>query len=155
MEEEDETNHYEEIVRIGLSYNFEKEKGEEEEPIDIKEKIEYLNKILCEGMIYTPNNSFYVNIPNTVYEDPNLQKENNVNESKSDLVFVDNDNENNKTNENNESKKTNENKEEEKKKKGLYWDLGWLDIKNKLFYETSTFFDLSQTPTREIGRAHV
>ena len=149
LEEEDETNHYEEIVRIGLSYNFEKEKGEEEEPIDIKEKIEYLNKILCEGMIYTPNNSFYVNIPNTVYEDPNLQKENNVNESKSDLVFVDNDNENNKTNENNESKKTNENKEEEKKKKGLYWDLGWLDIKNKLFYETSTFFDLSQTPTRE------
>lgn len=154
--EEDETNHYEEIVRIGLSYNFEKEKEEEEEeksinashhsgkskekdkkqeeeePIDIKEKIDYLNKIMCEGMIYTPNNNFYVNIPNTVYEESNLKKENNINESNSGA-----------------NDENNNNKEEEKKKKGLYWDLGWLDIKNRLFYETSTFFDLSQIPRRE------
>ena len=133
LEEEDETNHYEEIVRLGMTYTFEKQSKEEQKeegPLDIQEKIEYLNKIMCEGMIYTPNNSFYINIPNTIYEEPKVVEDTSI------------------TNPNEEMKESTEVKEE--KKKGLYWDLGWLDIKNKMFYETSTFFELSQKPAREL-----
>lgn len=135
LEEEDETNHYEEIVRLGMTYTFEnqsEEEKKEEGPLDIQEKIEYLNKIMCEGMIYTPTNSFYINIPNTIYEEPKIIDDTSVN------------NINTITHE--------EMKEEEKTniKKGLYWDLGWLDIKNKMFYETSTFFELDKKPSREL-----
>ena len=29
---------------------------------------------------------------------------------------------------------------------GLYWDLGWIDLKNYLFYETSVYFKLEYKP---------
>ena len=32
--------------------------------------------------------------------------------------------------------------------KDLYWDLGWLDPNNFIYYETSVFFDYEQRPSR-------
>ena len=42
--------------------------------------------------------------------------------------------------------KNNVNEEEEFT--GLYWDLGWIDLKNYLFYETSVYFKLEYKPER-------
>jgi hypothetical protein len=31
---------------------------------------------------------------------------------------------------------------------GIYWDLGWIDVKNKLYYETSVYFNIEYKPER-------
>ena len=31
---------------------------------------------------------------------------------------------------------------------GIYWDLGWIDVKNTLFYETSVYFRIDYKPER-------
>jgi len=34
------------------------------------------------------------------------------------------------------------NEKEKEEFNELYWDLGWIDLKNYLFYETSVYFKL-------------
>ena len=115
------------------------EDKDEKEIIDPKEKIQYLTKIICEGMIYTPTSSFYVNIPNVISKTPqSVDKTENEND-------IEQQNEETSSPNDNVSKT-----EKEKTKNGLYWDLGWIDLKNKIFYETSTFFPLSNPPKRKV-----
>ena len=83
-------------------------------------------------MIYTPSNKFYINLPTSFNKLPHYNEDNNNNDELN-------------------RKKTNS---KNKKKKieycdGFYWDLGWVDPKNKLYYETSVFFPINLIPERE------
>ena len=116
------------------------EDKDEKEIIDPKEKIQYLTKIICEGMIYTPTSSFYINIPNVISKTPQ-NVDNTVTE-----IDQQQQQQQQSQNDNNVSKS----EKEKTTKNGLYWDLGWIDLKNKIFYETSTFFPLSNPPKRKL-----
>ena len=129
----DEGTYYKEIVRLGLNINPEILK-EGKNNIDLKEVtsrdlIEYLRDICCEGNIYTPKYDFHINLPKILSET---------------VVF-----ENNQEEEKNNSKELNtSDKSDQKEFNGLYWDLGWLDLKNKFYYETSCHFNIDNTPQR-------
>ena len=135
LEDFDENTFYKEIVRIGLNIKPEILK-EEKSSIDLsevtsKDLIEYLRDICCEGNIYTPKYDFHINLPKIL----------------NDNVII----ENNKEDKNSENNNNNTNISKKSIKKefsGLYWDLGWLDLKNKLYYETSSNFDLTNIPER-------
>ena len=135
LEDFDENTFYKEIVRIGLNIKPEILK-EEKSSIDLsevtsKDLIEYLRDICCEGNIYTPKYDFHINLPKIL----------------NDNVII----ENNKEDKNSENNNNNTNISKKSIKKefsGLYWDLGWLDLKNKLYYETSCNFDLTNIPER-------
>ena len=135
LEDFDENTFYKEIVRIGLNIKPEILK-EEKGSIDLsevtsKDLIEYLRDICCEGNIYTPKYDFHINLPKIL----------------NDNVII----ENNKEDKNSENNNNNTNISKKSIKKefsGLYWDLGWLDLKNKLYYETSCNFDLTNIPER-------
>lgn len=131
----DEGTFYKEIVRVGLNINPEILKDENSNvdlnEINSKDLIEYLRDICCEGNIYTPKYDFHINLPKILFDNIEI--------------------ENNKEGENNENISkalNNTNKSEKKQFNGLYWDLGWLDLKNKLYYETSCHFEISNIPDR-------
>ena len=121
----DENIYYKEIVRLGLNI---KTDIIEDNDVTPKDLIDYLRDICCEGNIYTPNYDFHVNLPKFL---PNNIELENQDEKKSESV----------NNSKNDSKK---------EFKGLYWDLGWLDLKNKLYYETSCNFEIDNYPNRLI-----
>ena len=131
----DESTTYKEIVRIGLNINPEillNEKGNVDiNDITSKDLIDYLRDICCEGNIYTPKYDFHINLPK-------ILSDININEISKES----------KTSENESKALNNTNKSEKKEFNGLYWDLGWLDLKNKLYYETSCHFDINKTPDR-------
>ena len=119
----DENIYYKEIVRLGLNI---KTDIIEDNDVTPKDLIDYLRDICCEGNIYTPNYDFHINLPKFL---PNNIELENQDEKKSESV----------NNSKNDSKK---------EFKGLYWDLGWLDLKNKLYYETSCNFEIDNYPNR-------
>ena len=135
LEDFDENTFYKEIVRIGLNIKPEILK-EEKSSIDLsevtsKDLIEYLRDICCEGNIYTPKYDFHINLPKIL----------------NDNVIIDS-NKEDKNSENNNNNTNISKKSIKKEFSGLYWDLGWLDLKNKLYYETSCNFDLTNIPER-------
>ena len=135
LEDFDENTFYKEIVRIGLNIKPEILK-EEKSSIDLsevtsKDLIEYLRDICCEGNIYTPKYDFHINLPKIL----------------NDNVIIEN-NKEDKNSENNNNNNDISKKSIKKEFSGLYWDLGWLDLKNKLYYETSCNFDLTNIPER-------
>ncbi len=162
ISEEDfkEDTYYKEIVRIGLNVSpnvlYDEDNVNDSSNATPKDLIEYLRDICCEGNIYTPNYDFHINLPK-------LLSENIITEKNEEMNIVEgdnNENNNNNTDENIMNNKSNSNNTKEsnsgsnsslKKKvqfKGLYWDLGWLDLKNHLYYETSCNFHIDYKPDR-------
>ena len=109
--------------------------------------IEYLRSICSDGNIYTPNYDFHINLPKVLSKSkitPKYFGENDINNEDN----MNNENSNN-INSNSNSKTFNKNNADEKEEfTGLYWDLGWIDLKNYLFYETSVYFKLEYKPER-------
>jgi len=149
-----ESINYEEIMRFGFNilpdcmkddYN---KNSYEVTRVNETDLIEYLRNICCEGNVYTPNYDFHINLPKvlskTIITNKFGQEEAN--------------NENNENNENNantniskkENNKNSKASEDNQKEdfEGIYWDLGWIDVKNKLFYETSVYFKIDYKPER-------
>ena len=160
-EDFNEETYYKEIVRIGLNVSptvlTDEDSIIDSSNITSKDLIEYLRDICCEGNIYTPSYDFHINLPK-------LLSDNIITEKNEEINIVDGENnENNNTNEENNvvnANKSNSNNKEnnsgsntsmKNKKiqfKGLYWDLGWLDLKNHLYYETSCNFHIDYKPDR-------
>ena len=134
---------YEEIIRIGLKISpntIKDEKGNDKYDIDEfkvtdRDLIEYLRNICCEGNIYTPKADFHINLPKVLNKIDNIIQEKSHN--------IENDNNKEEENENNSSIKNSK-----RVINDLYWDLGWIDTHNYLYYETSVFFDIEQKPKR-------
>ena len=113
--------------------NNENNNNEKEVPkLTSEDIIEILREYNCEGMIYTPSNKFYINLPTSFNKLPENEDNNNEMEN---------------------SKKKQKSQKNKKKQieysDGFYWDLGWVDPKNKLYYETSVFFSINSIPERE------
>ena len=134
---------YEEIIRIGLKISpntIKDEKGNDKYDIDEfkvtdRDLIEYLRNICCEGNIYTPKADFHINLPKVLNKIDNIIQEKSHN--------IENDNSKEEENENNSSIKNSK-----RVINDLYWDLGWIDTHNYIYYETSVFFDIEQKPKR-------
>ena len=140
-EDYDENTYYKEIIRLGLNITPEVILDEKSN-IDIsdvspKDIIEYLRDICCEGNIYTPKYDFHINLPKFFSDNVTIESNKDDKNDKNSQYPSKSVNNNN-----------NMNKSRKKEFKGLYWDLGWLDLKNKLYYETSTNFDIENTPQR-------
>ena len=86
-----------------------------------KDIIEYLSNYCIECNVYTPKSSFHINLPKSV----SLNKVEIANSN--DILNID---------------------LQKKLFEGLYWDLGWLDVKNNIFYETSIFYEIFDRPER-------
>ena len=131
----DEETYYKEIIRLGLNINpeviFDEKSNIDINSVTPKDLIEYLRDICCEGNIYTPKYDFHINLPKFL----------------SDNVVIDSDKDD-KSSQNDNNIVNNMNKSSKNQFRGLYWDLGWLDLKNKLYYETSCNFDIDNSPTR-------
>ena len=160
-EDYNEETYYKEIVRIGLSvYPDVISDSENFDTSNVKPKdlIEYLRDICCEGNVYTPSYDFHINLPKLLSENIITEKnEENIN-------IVEGGENNNETNNNatnnNVTNKSNSNlkennsginsssKNKKNEFKGLYWDLGWLDLCNYLYYETSCNFHIDYKPYR-------
>ena len=146
---------YEEIIRFGLKVSteaFENDYGFQNiyDNEITKEKehnlIGHLRDLCCEGNIYTPKNDFHIILPkylsdkiitpkfmfNKIEEENNTQSnyENSNGDSNSNIITY------------------KSFKNPKKDAGGIYWDLGWLDVKNNLFYETSTYFKIDYKPQR-------
>ena len=141
----DEQNSYEEIIRIGLKISpnaIKDEQGKDKYNMDEfkvtdRDLIEYLRNICCEGNVYTPKSDFHINLPKVFNRMDNLIPEKNLynnNEISKD----------GKENENNDSSMKNS----KRVINDMYWDLGWIDSHNFIYYETSVFFDIEQKPKR-------
>jgi hypothetical protein len=162
INEEDfkEETYYKEIVRIGLNVSpnviCEEDSLIDTSNITPKDLIEYLRDICCEGNIYTPNYDFHINLPKLLSDNIITEKNEDMN-----IVEGDNNNKENNNDENNMINKSNSNNNRENNSgsnsslknkkvqfKGLYWDLGWLDLKNHLYYETSCNFHIDYKPDR-------
>ena len=157
-EDYNEETYYKEIVRIGLnvypnvisdSENFDSSN------VSPKDLIEYLRDICCEGNIYTPSYDFHINLPKLLSENIITEKyeEINIVDSKDENNNLNNNNINNtnKSNSNNKENNSGSNSSSKNRKiefKGLYWDLGWLDLVNHLYYETSCNFHIDYKPDR-------
>ena len=145
-----ESINYEEIMRFGFNILPDVIKDDlnknnyEVTRVNENDLIEYLRNICCEGNVYTPNYDFHINLPKVLskniitrrfgQEEANNENiENNINTSK-------------KENINKNSKISDDNQREDFD--GIYWDLGWVDVKNKLFYETSVYFKIEYKPER-------
>ena len=134
---------YEEIIRIGLKISpntIKDEKGNDKYGIDEfkvtdRDLIEYLRNICCEGNIYTPKADFHINLPKVLNKIDNIIQEKSHN--------TENDNSKEEENKNNSSIKNSK-----RVINDLYWDLGWIDTHNYIYYETSVFFDIVQKPKR-------
>lgn len=156
-EDYNEETYYKEIVRIGLTvYPDVISDSENFDSSNVKPKdlIEYLRDICCEGNIYTPSYDFHINLPKLLSENIITKKfEENIN------IVKDGEN-NNETNNNVSNNKSNSNiknnnsgsnlsnKNKKVEFNGIYWDLGWLDLINYLYYETSCNFHIDYKPTR-------
>ena len=156
LDDYSETINYEEIIRFGFKILPESIKNDDNKNIyevtriNERDLIEYLRNICCEGNIYTPNYDFHINLPKVLCKNRITNK----------FAIKEND----KENENNNNSKSNNNtnitiKNSKSKNsssgqkddfEGLYWDLGWVDVKNNLFYETSVYFKIDYKPERLI-----
>ena len=145
-----ENTNYEEIIRLGFRISLDVIKDEYTQSYDAirqndSDLIEYLRSVCSDANIYTPNYDFHINLPKVLSKSkisPKFSGENDLNEM--------NENSNN-INSNSNSKsfnKINSNEEQNDDFTGLYWDLGWIDLKNYLFYETSVYFRLEYKPER-------
>ena len=136
---------YEEIIRIGLLISPKVVKNEDYYDDDCKvtdrDLIEYLRNICCEGNVYTPKSDFHINLPKVFNRIDNSSKE----KEKNSEIFI-----NNRNNLNNSENDEENNSVKVTKRviNDLYWDLGWLDANNFIYYETSVFFDVEQKPNR-------
>ena len=149
VEKVDEKCTYEEIIRIGLqispnSVKYDDDNNMDDFKVTDRDLIEYLKNICCEGNIYTPKSDFHINLPK-VFNKINI----NLKPEKSERSEILNINNNN----NNVNSSQNENESTSKKAtkrviNDLYWDLGWVDANNFIYYETSVFFDVEQKPNR-------
>ena len=146
----DEKCNYEEVIRFGLQISPNAVKNDEENcnfngddfNVTDRDLIEYLRNICCEGNVYTPKSDFHINLPKVF---------NRIDsgDSKSKIMTIKNNLENRTNNEANNLDEDNESLKATKKViKDLYWDLGWLDPNNFIYYETSVFFDYEQRPSR-------
>ena len=147
LNDNDEKCTYEEIIRFGLQISPNVIKDEENYNDDCKvtyrDLIEYLRNICCEGNVYTPKSDFHINLPK-VYN-----KLEPKNQADSNILYI-NKNSLDKSNNNNNNNDNDENSLKDTKRvvNDLYWDLGWLDPKNFIYYETSVFFDNVHKPGR-------
>ena len=153
----DEKCTFEEIIRFGLQISPNSIKNDDEEKnnyniddfkVTDRDLIEYLRNVCCEANVYTPKSDFHINLPK-VFNKPN---KNGENDKHSDKININNNNNNNNnanklnTSENNDA--NNSMKATKRVINDLYWDLGWLDPNNFIYYETSVFFDIEQKPSR-------
>ena len=146
----DEKCTYEEIIRIGLQISPNSIKNDEnynmgDFKVTDRDLIEYLRNVCCEGNVYTPKSDFHINLPK-VFNKLNsyLKSDNN---KKTEILTINNDNLNNNLN-NNENEENNSKNATRREINDLYWDLGWIDANNFIYYETSVFFDIEQKPDR-------
>ena len=155
----EETNHiedldneittYEEIIRIGLKISpnaIKDEQGNDKYNIDEfkvtdRDLIEYLRNGCCEGNIYTPKADFHINLPKVFNKMSNYALD--IEKSKE---ILDN-NEISQEEEENVNN-TSSNRNTKRVINDMYWDLGWIDSSNFIYYETSVFFDIEQKPKR-------
>ena len=155
----EETNHiedldneittYEEIIRIGLKISpnaIKDEQGNDKYNIDEfkvtdRDLIEYLRNGCCEGNVYTPKADFHINLPKVFNKMSNYALD--IEKSKE---ILDN-NEISQEEEENVNN-TSSNRNTKRVINDMYWDLGWIDSSNFIYYETSVFFDIEQKPKR-------
>ena len=144
---------FEEIIRLGFKISLDIIKDEYLKSYDtIKQNdsdlIEYLRSICSDGNIYTPNYDFHINLPKVLSKNkisPKFMGENDNEEN----ININSDITNNViSNSFTKSFNNKNNVNEEEEFTGLYWDLGWIDLKNYLFYETSVYFKLEYKPER-------
>ena len=150
----DEKCTYEEIIRFGLQISPNSIKNDDEEKnnyniddfkVTDRDLIEYLRNVCCEANVYTPKSDFHINLPK-VFNKPN---KNGENDKRSDKININNNNNNaNKLNTSENNDASNSMKATKRVINDLYWDLGWLDPNNFIYYETSVFFDIEQKPSR-------
>ena len=151
----DEKCTFEEIIRFGLQISPNAIKNDDEEKnnyniddfkVTDRDLIEYLRNVCCEANVYTPKSDFHINLPKVF----NKQNKNGEIENPSDTN--NNNNNNNTINKLNASGENNDMNNSLKATRrvinDLYWDLGWLDANNFIYYETSVFFDIEQKPNR-------
>ena len=155
----EETNHiedldneittYEEIIRIGLKISpnaIKDEQGNDKYNIDEfkvtdRDLIEYLRNGCCEGNVYTPKADFHINLPKVFNKMSNYALD--IEKSKE---ILDNNEISQEEEENNNN--TSSNRNTKRVINDMYWDLGWIDSSNLIYYETSVFFDIEQKPKR-------
>ena len=143
---------FEEIIRLGFKISLDIIKDEYLKSYDtIKQNdsdlIEYLRSICSDGNIYTPNYDFHINLPKVLSKtkiSPKFMGENDNEEN----ININSDITNNVISNSTKSFNNKNNVNEEEEFTGLYWDLGWIDLKNYLFYETSVYFKLEYKPER-------
>ena len=141
----EEQNIYEEIIRIGLKISpnaIKDEQGNDKYNIDEfkvtdRDLIEYLRNGCCEGNVYTPKADFHINLPKV------FNNMNHVNQEKK--ISIINTEASKDDEENNNSSSA---KNTKRVINDMYWDLGWVDSHNFIYYETSVFFDIEQKPGR-------
>ena len=138
---------FEEIIRLGFRISLDIIKDEYMQSYDAirqndSDLIDYLRSICSDGNIYTPNYDFHINLPKVLSKGritPKFMGENDNEENmniNSDITNNINSNSFSKTINNKNNLMDDKNEEFT----GLYWDLGWIDLKNYLFYETSVYF---------------
>ena len=146
---------FEEIIRLGFRISLDIIKDEYMQTYDAirqndSDLIDYLRSICSDGNIYTPNYDFHINLPKVLCKGkitPKFMGENDNEENmniNSDITNIVNSNSFSKTINNKNNLMDDKNEEFT----GLYWDLGWIDLKNYLFYETSVYFKLEYKPER-------
>ena len=146
---------FEEIIRLGFRISLDIIKDEYMQSYDAirqndSDLIDYLRSICSDGNIYTPNYDFHINLPKVLCKGkitPKFMGENDNEENmniNSDITNNINSNSFSKTINNKNNLMDDKNEEFT----GLYWDLGWIDLKNYLFYETSVYFKLEYKPER-------
>ena len=139
---------YEEIIRIGLKISPNAIKDDEgndkynmdEFKVTDRDLIEYLRNGCCEGNVYTPKADFHINLPKVF----NKMNDSFIKEEKS-QKSINNDISKDDENDNNNSLSVKNTKREIN---DMYWDLGWVDSSNFIYYETSVFFDAEKRPKR-------
>jgi hypothetical protein len=150
----DEKCTFEEIIRFGLQISPNAIKNDDEEKnnyniddfkVTDRDLIEYLRNVCCEANVYTPKSDFHINLPKVF----NKQNKNGEIEKPSDANNNNNNNTINKLNASGDNNDMNNSlKATRRVINDLYWDLGWLDANNFIYYETSVFFDIEQKPNR-------
>ena len=138
---------YEEIIRIGLKISpnaIKDEHGNDKYNIDDfkvtdRDLIQYLGNGCCEGNIYTPKSDFHINLPKVFNKMPSLMYEEESEKSIHNNEMSKDSEENNKNSSVKNTKRV---------INDMYWDLGWVDSHNFIYYETSVFFDVEQKPKR-------
>ena len=146
---------FEEIIRLGFRISLDIIKDEYMQSYDAirqndSDLIDYLRSVCSDGNIYTPNYDFHINLPKVLSKGritPKFMGENDNEENmniNSDITNIVNSNSFSKTINNKNNLMDDKNEEFT----GLYWDLGWIDLKNYLFYETSVYFKLEYKPER-------